>query len=213
MPKADAVGAALARMVGVVGQQLDFLHLHQLSGSADLPPLHQPQSQYADNFSSASSPRCTEHRFLREPPIDARLESSDFGWVTGVEKTVEAEEAAKAFGVDVQTAKRLIKHPLYCYPGRQFVFRSLCRCDRWAASSWASANRARWPVSIRHSSTLRALMIYLDPRPFHEAFTEFSDYKEGQDNVVLLTYEKGNCPDIPQRWACRSANGRRVRPG
>src|SRR6185369_9981051 len=27
VPRADAVGAALARMVGVVGQQLDFLHL------------------------------------------------------------------------------------------------------------------------------------------------------------------------------------------
>ncbi|MER3423284.1 MAG: hypothetical protein C4293_08685, partial [Nitrospiraceae bacterium] len=34
-------------------------------------------------------------------------------------------------------------------------------------------------------------MIYLDPRPFHEAFTEFSDYKEGQENVVLLTFEDG----------------------
>ena len=28
IPKADRLGAALARMVGVVGQQLDFLHLH-----------------------------------------------------------------------------------------------------------------------------------------------------------------------------------------
>jgi 6-phosphofructokinase 1 len=34
-------------------------------------------------------------------------------------------------------------------------------------------------------------MIYLDPRPFHEAFNEFSDYKESQDNVVLLTFEHG----------------------
>jgi 6-phosphofructokinase 1 len=34
-------------------------------------------------------------------------------------------------------------------------------------------------------------MIYLDQRPFHEAFTEFSDYKESQDNVVLLAFEKG----------------------
>ena len=42
-----------------------------------------------------------------------------------------------------------------------------------------------------HSSTLRALLIYLDPRPFSEAFTEFGGYKEGQDNVVLLTFEHG----------------------
>ena len=42
-----------------------------------------------------------------------------------------------------------------------------------------------------HSSTLRALRIYLDPRPFREAFSEFGEYKEGQDNVVLLTLENG----------------------
>jgi 6-phosphofructokinase 1 len=38
---------------------------------------------------------------------------------------------------------------------------------------------------------LRALLIFLDPRPFSEAFSEFGAYKEGQDNVVLLTYEHG----------------------
>src|SRR5947209_16424948 len=38
---------------------------------------------------------------------------------------------------------------------------------------------------------LRALMIYLDPRPFRDGFTEFGEYKEGQDNVVLLTFEHG----------------------
>jgi 6-phosphofructokinase 1 len=38
---------------------------------------------------------------------------------------------------------------------------------------------------------LRALVIFLDPRPFTEAFSEFGEYKEGQDNVVLLTYENG----------------------
>jgi 6-phosphofructokinase 1 len=38
---------------------------------------------------------------------------------------------------------------------------------------------------------LRALRIYLDPRPFREAFTEFGEYKEGQDNVVLLVFENG----------------------
>jgi 6-phosphofructokinase 1 len=33
-------------------------------------------------------------------------------------------------------------------------------------------------------------VIYLDPRPFREAFGEFGEYKEGQDNVVLLTFEQ-----------------------
>jgi 6-phosphofructokinase 1 len=49
---------------------------------------------------------------------------------------------------------------------------------------WGSPSRPGGCL-YTHSSTLRALMIYLDARPFHEAFTEFSDYKESQDNVVL----------------------------
>ena len=55
----------------------------------------------------------------------------------------------------------------------------------------AQARQGQVACLYTHSSTMRALMIYLDPRPFHEAFSEFSDYKEGQDNVVLLTYEQG----------------------
>jgi 6-phosphofructokinase 1 len=44
------------------------------------------------------------------------------------------------------------------------------------------------------------LRIFLDPRPFREAFTEFGEYKEGQDNVVLSTFENGQlsgyCPAV-----------------
>lgn len=55
-----------------------------------------------------------------------------------------------------------------------------------------AAHQGQVACLYTHSSTLRALMIYLDARPFHEAFTEFSDYKESQDNVVLLTFERGH---------------------
>lgn len=188
IPRADTVGAALARMVGVVGQQLDFLHLsnyldprtflHFVSRSPNTTQLFQ-------RVVAALTPDRPSHS---DPSFEPALESSDFGWVTGVEKTVEAEEAAKAFGVDVKTAKRLLKHPLYCYPGGNSfydlyidVIAGLHRVGRMRQGQVACL--------YTHSSTLRALMIYLDPRPFHEAFLEFSDYKEGQDNVVLLTYE------------------------
>ena len=118
------------------------------------------------------------------------LESSDFGWITGVAKTAETEALAKAFGVDVSTAKRLIKDPVVLLSGGQFVLRSVRRRHRRSARL-GEAHRGQVACLYTHSSTLRALMIYLDPRPFHEAFTEFSDYKESQDNVVLLTYEQG----------------------
>src|SRR6476469_9433585 len=188
VPRADAVGAALARMVGVVGQQLDFLHLsnyldprrflHFISHS---PNTRQPYQRVVRAFSPTSEPPA-------EPMFEHALESSDFGWITGIAKTAETEALAKAFGVEVSTAKRLIKDPLYCYPGGNSFF-DVYVID--GLHGLGEAHRGQVACLYTHSSTLRALMIYLDARPFHEAFTEFSDYKERQDNVVLLTYEQG----------------------
>ena len=93
-------------------------------------------------------------------------------------------------GVDGKTAKRLIKHPFYSYPGGHSFFDlyvdvidGLHRMGR--------SHHGKVLCLYTHSSTLRALSIYLDPRPFREAFTEFGEYKEGQDNVVLLAFENG----------------------
>ncbi|MBH0203661.1 MAG: 6-phosphofructokinase [Nitrospira sp.] len=187
--KADAVGAALARMIGVVGQQLDFLHLanyldprtflHCISRSPNTRQLYERVSATLLQGTSAS-----------QPIFEAALESSDFGWVTGVEKSVEVEEAARAFGVETSTAKRLMKDPLYSYPGGNSFF-DLYVDVIDGLHRLGSTQKGKVACLYTHSSTLRALMIYLDPRPFHEAFNEFSDYKESQDNVVLLTFEQG----------------------
>ena len=190
VPRADAVGSALARMVGVVGQQLDFLHLsNYLDPKRFLHFIsHSPNTrQLYERVVRALSPNSEGHR---EPSFEHALESSDFGWITGVAKAAEAEALAKAFGVDVSTAKRLTKDPLYCYPGGNSFF-DLYVDVIDGLHHLGEAYRGQVACLYTHSSTLRALMIYLDPRPFHEAFTEFSDYKESQDNVVLLTYEQG----------------------
>src|SRR5262249_42237591 len=119
--KADAVGTALARMIGVVGQQLDFLHLtnyfdprtflHFITRSPNTGQLYERVSTAL--LQGASAP---------QPILDPALESSNFGWVTGVEKSVEIEEAARAFGVSTSIAKQLIKDPLYCYPDGNSFF-------------------------------------------------------------------------------------------
>lgn len=187
--KADAVGTALARMIGVVGQQLDFLHLtnyldprtflHCISRSPNTRQLYERVSI-----------ALLQGVFASEPIIQQALESSDFGWVTGLEKSLELEEAARAFSVETAIAKRLIKEPLYCYPsGNSFFDLYIDVID--GLHRLGEARKGTVACLYTHSSTLRALMIYLDPRPFHEAFGEFSDYKESQDNVVLLTFEQG----------------------
>jgi 6-phosphofructokinase 1 len=188
--KADAVGEALAKMLGIVGRQLDFLRLPNYLNPASF--LHRisrsPNTrQLCERVLAAIDPAGVS---AVRPEIEPTLESQDFGWATGVEKRIEAEEAAKAFGGDVQSAKRLIKHPLYCYPGGQSFF------DLYVGvvdgfHRLARAEEGKVVCLYTHSSTLRALIVYLDPRPFHEAFAEFGEYKEGQDNVVLLTSEHG----------------------
>lgn len=190
IPKADRLGAALARMVGVVGQQLDFLHLHNYLDPHTFSHLvsRSPNTrQLYERVVAALLPGSEE---VPQATVDPTLESQDFGWATGLDKRTEAEEAAQAFGVDVTTAKRLLKHPLYCYPGGQSFFDLYVEVID-GLHRLARTHQGGVVCLYTHSSTLRALIIYLDPRPFREAFTEFGEYKEGQDNIVLLTFENG----------------------
>jgi 6-phosphofructokinase 1 len=190
VPRADAVGAALARMVGVVGQQLDFLHLSNYLDPHTFLHFISQSPNTRQLFERVVAALVRDPSSSCEPVYASALESSDFGWITGVEKTVEAQELAKVLAVDVPTAKCLIKDPLYCYPGGNSFF-DLYVDVIDGLHKLGQANQGKVACLYTHSSTLRALMIYLDPRPFHEAFTEFSDYKESQDNVVLLTVERG----------------------
>jgi 6-phosphofructokinase 1 len=190
--KADAVGMALGRMMGVVGQQLDFLHLQNYLDPKTFVHLTSSTPNTTQLFERVVTALTPEGQVAEatSPAFETTLESQDFGWATGLEKKVEAEEMAKALGVDAATAKRLIKHPLYSYPGGHSFF------DLYVdvVDGLHQIGRAQLEKVLclyTHSSTLRALVIYLDPRPFREAFTEFGEYKEGQDNVVLLTFESG----------------------
>ncbi|OGW68523.1 MAG: hypothetical protein A3A88_08170 [Nitrospirae bacterium RIFCSPLOWO2_01_FULL_62_17] len=190
LPKADAVGAALARMVGAVGQQLDFLQLDNYLDPRTFVHLVSRSPNTSQLFERVAATLLPQGAETARAAAEPTLESQDFGWVTGVDKQVEAEEAAKAFGVDAKTAKRLIKQPLYSYPGGHSFFDLYV--DVVDGFHRLGQSHDKQVVCLyTHSSTLRALMVFLDPRPFREAFTEFGEYKEGQDNVVLLTYESG----------------------
>lgn len=191
IPRADTVGAALARMVGVVGQQLDYLRLHNYLDPTRF--LHRISTspnteQLCGRIVRALMPKRDETAPPPQPMTEPTLESQDFGWATGMEKQAEAEAAAQAFGVDIKSAKRLIKHPFYSYPGGHSFF-DLYVDVIDGLHQLGRSNPGQVLCLYTHSSTLRALRIYLDPRPFREAFSEFGEYKEGQDNVVLLTFE------------------------
>jgi 6-phosphofructokinase 1 len=188
-PKADAVGTGLARMLGIIGRQLDFLQVPNYLDPRTFVHLisRSPNTrQLCERVAAAIDPK----QAAVDPRVEPTLESQDFGWVTGVEKQAEAETAAKIFGCDITAAKRLIKHPLYSYPGGHSFFDLYVDVvDGFHRIARAQAGGV--VCLYTHSSTLRALITYLDPRPFHEAFTEFGEYKEGQDNVVLLSFENG----------------------
>lgn len=190
IPKAEAIGDALARTIGLVGKQLDFLHLHNYLDPQTFVHLVSQSPNTRQLFDRVTSILAPGTAKPTQPVEEYALESQDFGWATGIEKTAELEEAARAFGVETKTAKRLIKHPLYSYPaGHSFFELYVDLVDGF--HQLGRTHQGKVLCLYTHSSTLRALLIFLDPRPFSEAFSEFSDYKEGQDNVVLLTYEHG----------------------
>jgi len=190
IPKADAIGTALARTLGLVGQQLDFLHLHNYLDSESFIHMVSQSPNTRQLFERVISILAPTKAKTTQPITEWALESQDFGWATGIDKTVESEEAAKAFGVDPKTAQRLIKHPLYSYPaGHSFFELYVDLVDGF--HQLGQTHQGKVLCLYTHSSTLRALLIFLDPRPFSEAFSEFGAYKEGQDNVVLLTFEHG----------------------
>jgi 6-phosphofructokinase 1 len=113
------VGAALARMVGVVGRQLDFLRLPNYLDPATFAR-RQPQphtQQLFERVASALAPGAD----LPAPASEPALESQDFGWATGLEKAAEADEARARIGVDAKPPA-LLKHPLYSYPGGHSFF-------------------------------------------------------------------------------------------
>ena len=190
MARADAVGAAFARMVGLVRQQLDFLRLtnyldprgflHFVSRSPNTNQLYERVIALLLEGEQAKGPAA----------VHDALQAQDFGWATGVEKELEAHQAAEIFGVEIKVVKRLIKHPLYSYPGGHSFFDAYLEVID-GLHQLAVGHLGNVAALYTHSTTLRALMIYLDPRPFREAFGEFGEYKEGQDNVVLLIFENG----------------------
>lgn len=190
IPKAEAIGTALAKTLGLVGKQLDFLQLHNYLDSETFIHMVSNSPNTRQLFERVVSILAPEKAKATQPITEWALESQDFGWATGIEKTVEAEEAAKAFGVDTKTAQRLIKHPLYSYPGGHSFFELYVELVD-GFHKLGQDHQGKVLCLYTHSSTLRALLIFLDPRPFSEAFSEFGAYKEGQDNVVLLTYEHG----------------------
>jgi 6-phosphofructokinase 1 len=190
IPRAEAVGTGLARMIGVVGRQLEFLQVPNYLVPSHFSHLisHSPNTrQLFERVIEALGPDVAG---VAKATVDTTLESQDFGWVTGVEKQKEVEEAARIWGCDDKTAKRLIKHPLYRYPGGGSFFDTYVDVVD-GFHRIARSHEGGVVCLYTHSSTLRVLFIYLDPRPFHEAFTEFAEYKEGQDNVVLLSFENG----------------------
>lgn len=120
--KANAVGKTLAKMLGVVGHQLEYLNLnnyldpsnfkHKISKSPNTLQLFKLIAKAINPNSSAKI----------KPQTDTTLESQDFGWITGVEKKYELNKSKKIFDCKEDEAKKLLKHPLYCYPGGQSFF-------------------------------------------------------------------------------------------
>lgn len=118
------------------------------------------------------------------------LDSQNFGLLTGESKEEELSQLCRCTNMSEQEAKKVLKDPLYCYPGGETFYENYLFTIQ--GIHHIADNHLGSHVSLfTHSSMMRALMIYLDMRPFAEAYNEYMSYQERQDNVILLIYEEG----------------------
>lgn len=118
------------------------------------------------------------------------LDSQSFGLLTGESKKDELEYLCKYCGLQEKEAKNILKDPLYCYPGGDTFYENYLSTVE-GIHSIADTRLGSYVSLFTHSSMMRALLIYLDMRPFTEAYTHYMSYQEGQDNVIFLIYEGG----------------------
>ncbi|PIQ96297.1 MAG: hypothetical protein COV67_10365 [Nitrospinae bacterium CG11_big_fil_rev_8_21_14_0_20_56_8] len=118
------------------------------------------------------------------------LDSQNFGLLTGESKEEELRQLCRVMNVPEPEAKKILKDPLYCYPGGETFYENYLSTIQ-GIHEIAEKHPGSHVSLFTHSSMMRALMIYLDMRPFAEAYNEYMSYQEGQDNVILLVYEEG----------------------
>lgn len=200
VPRAEAVGAALARMVGVVGQQLGYLQLRNYLDPRTFLHLisHSPNTeQLCRRITKALLP---DRADAVHPHIEPTLESQDFGWVTGMEKQAELDAAAQAFGVDAKTAKRLIKHPFYSYPGG-IHFSTSMSMSSTASTGWAVPIPAKssvfTPTAPRYApSGFTSIRV-----PSAKPFLNSANTRKGRTTSCSSRWRMANSPAIPPPWA------------
>ncbi|CAI2719699.1 6-phosphofructokinase [Nitrospina watsonii] len=118
------------------------------------------------------------------------LDSQNFGLLTGESKEEERGQLCRFLNVSEDEGKRILKDPLFCYPGGETFYENYQSTVEGVHE--IAHNHPGAHVSLfTHSSMMRALMIYLDMRPFAEAYYEYMAYQEGQDNAIFLIYEEG----------------------
>ncbi|MCH6581086.1 MAG: 6-phosphofructokinase [Nitrospinae bacterium] len=118
------------------------------------------------------------------------LDSQSFGLLTGESKEQELRQLCRFFNLSEQDAKEVLKDPLFCYPRGETFYENYLSTIQ-GVHDIAETHLGSHVSLFTHSSMMRALMIYLDMRPFLEAYNEYMTYQEGQDNVILLIYEEG----------------------
>jgi len=132
-----------------------------------------------------------EYRDRRPMLYHDALDSQSFGLMTGESREQELGQLRRFLNLPEKDAKKILKDPLFRYPGGETFYENYLSTVQ-GVHEIAEANLGSHVSLFTHSSMMRALMTYLDMRPFVEAYNDYMAYQEGQDNVLLLIYEEGN---------------------
>lgn len=145
--------------------------------------------QLAGVIRSALQTECGYRDHTRMTYHDS-LDSQSFGLLTGESKKDELAYLCQFTDLAEKEVKDLLKDPLYCYPGGDTFYENYLSTLE-GIHIIAEAHPGSYISLFTHSSMMRALLIYLDMRPFTEAYNHYMSYQEGQDNVIFLIYEDG----------------------
>lgn len=132
-----------------------------------------------------------EYRDRRPMLYHEALDSQSFGLMTGESKEQEWGQLCRFLNLPEKDAKKVLKDPLFCHPGGDTFYENYLTTVQ-GVHDIAQEGLGSHVSLFTHSSMMRALMTYLDMRPFEEAYNDYMAYQERQDNVLLLIYEEGH---------------------
>ncbi|MEE8432268.1 MAG: 6-phosphofructokinase [Candidatus Desulfatibia sp.] len=189
--KAKELSAKMADALGIV-QKTAMAHGISIDmGASRVTVSESPNTrQVAEIFLKTFSQRAgIPSEKLPSIESDPANNSQDFGLETNLPKTMEKEMLQTATGLSADETKKFISNPFRIFLGSgahkidYYLEDILSLRKRMETGDESALNFA-----FTHSSRLNNILIFLDKRPFHEAYETLSKERESVETSIMIAY-------------------------